>query len=48
MAADETLKKVLDKIDGYRDLAIELETQMTAIPALAPENDGKGEAEKAK
>jgi succinyl-diaminopimelate desuccinylase len=35
------------KIDGFRDYAIDLETKLTAIPALAPENDGEGEVKKA-
>ncbi|MBN1884214.1 MAG: M20 family metallo-hydrolase [Candidatus Krumholzibacteriota bacterium] len=43
----DTLKKMLEKIDGYRQLAIDLQTSLVAIPALGPENDGGGEAEKA-
>ncbi len=41
------IKKIYDKIDGYADSMIELQTGLTAIPALGPENDGEGEAEKA-
>jgi succinyl-diaminopimelate desuccinylase len=40
-------KKLADKIESYRDEAIELEKMLTAIPALAPENDGDGETVKA-
>ncbi|NUO81420.1 M20 family metallo-hydrolase [candidate division KSB1 bacterium] len=38
-----TLQSLLQKIDGYHDEAIELQKQMTAIPALSPENGGDGE-----
>ena len=48
MANAESVQGILQKIDDYRDLAVELETKLTAIPALAPENDGKGEVEKAR
>ncbi|MGH7496945.1 MAG: M20 family metallo-hydrolase [bacterium] len=41
------LKAILKKIDLYRDEAIELQRQLTAIPALAPENGGEGERQKA-
>jgi succinyl-diaminopimelate desuccinylase len=41
------LDKVIGGIDKYRDEAIELETRLSAIPALGPENGGEGEAEKA-
>ena len=35
------------RVDGKRDLAIELQRELTAVPALAPQNGGTGEAEKA-
>jgi succinyl-diaminopimelate desuccinylase len=35
------------KIDTYRDEAIELQKNLTAIPALGPENGGEGELKKA-
>jgi len=34
-------------IDTYEDEAIKLERELTAIPALSPENDGEGEQQKA-
>ncbi len=41
-------EKIDNRIESYRDLAIDIESRLTAVPALAPENDGKGEVEKAK
>lgn len=41
------LHALLDYLDGSRDLVIELQREMTARPALGPENGGQGEAEKA-
>jgi len=41
------LKKIYDKIDGYRDAMVDLQTKLTAIPALGPTNGGEGEAKKA-
>lgn len=38
-----TLNALLQKIDSYHNDAIELQKQMTAIPALSPENGGDGE-----
>ncbi len=43
----KSMKKVYGLIDGYTDSMVELQTKMTAIPALGPENDGEGESEKA-
>jgi succinyl-diaminopimelate desuccinylase len=43
----ELMKKIFEKIDGYRDEMIDLQSKLTAIPALGPENDGEGEAKKA-
>jgi len=43
----ETLKKVYETIDGYSDAFVELQTELTAIPALGPTNDGEGETAKA-
>lgn len=40
-------KKLCDRIESYEDEIIALQKGLTAIPALAPENDGAGEAEKA-
>jgi succinyl-diaminopimelate desuccinylase len=39
--------KVFSWIDGSADKIIELETLLTSIPALAPENGGQGELDKA-
>ncbi len=38
---------VAKQIDGYRDEVVRLETELTAIPALSPENGGDGEVAKA-
>jgi succinyl-diaminopimelate desuccinylase len=38
--------KVAARIDGYRNEMIRLETELTAIPALSPENEGEGELKK--
>jgi succinyl-diaminopimelate desuccinylase len=35
------------RVEDKRDLAIELQRELTAVPALAPQNGGTGEAEKA-
>lgn len=43
----QTLEKLYEKIDGYRDAMVDLQTKLTAIPALGPTNDGEGEAKKA-
>lgn len=40
------LDKILKRIDTYSEQTIELERELTAIPALAPENDGEGEQKK--
>lgn len=41
------LKEIYAKIDGYTAGMIDLQSRLTAIPALGPENDGVGEKEKA-
>lgn len=41
------LKEIYGKIDGYAAGMIDLQSKLTAIPALGPENDGVGEKEKA-
>ncbi len=38
---------VASRIDGYRDEVVRLQTELTAIPALSPENGGEGEQAKA-
>jgi succinyl-diaminopimelate desuccinylase len=42
-----TLDKICKRIDSYQDEVIEIQRQLTAHPALAPENGGDGEFEKA-
>jgi len=44
---EEILKKISEKIDSYESQMIELQKQLTAIPALGPTNDGEGEMKKA-
>jgi succinyl-diaminopimelate desuccinylase len=41
------LGRVLKKIDGYKTEAIRLQTELSKIPALSPENEGVGEEKKA-
>lgn len=41
------LDKICKRIDSYQDEVIEIQTQLTANPALAPENGGDGELKKA-
>lgn len=40
-------EKILKKIESYEDYAIELQRELVKIPALAPENGGDGEYDKA-
>jgi len=46
MRGRELYEKLVKRIEGYRDYAVELETALTAIPALAPPR-GEGECKKA-
>lgn len=39
--------QLVKRIDGYRDFIIDLERQLTAIPALDPDSGGDGESKKA-
>jgi len=39
--------QILQKIEGYRDYAVELQRGLTAIPAIAPSSGGEGEYDKA-
>lgn len=41
------LQKVFEKIDGYRDEIIQVQTDLTSKVALGPDNGGSGEHEKA-
>ncbi len=40
-------QRVAARIESYRDDMIRMQIELTAIPALAPENGGEGEGEKA-
>ena len=41
-------EQILQKIESYRDYAVELQRGLTAIPAIAPSSGGEGEHDKAK
>lgn len=41
------MDKIFSNIDGYRDYIIELQKNMTKLPAISPELGGKGEIKKA-
>ena len=47
MIDQDTLQKIVQRIDASRDAMIELQIALTAIPAIAPESGGTGEWEKA-
>ncbi len=40
-------KELFKKIDGYRDFIIDIQTKMTACPAISPHEGGLGESAKA-
>ena len=42
-----TFQRISKRIEGYEQDMIRLQFALTAIPALAPENGGDGEMEKA-
>jgi len=46
MKDKNTKEKLFRRIESYRDDMIALQIQLTAIPALSPENQGTGEADK--
>ena len=41
-------EQILQKIESFRDYAIEMQRGLTAIPAIAPSSGGEGEHDKAK
>jgi len=41
------MKELFKKIDGYRDFIIDIQTKMTACPAVSPHEGGLGETAKA-
>lgn len=43
----EIIQRIARRIDGYTDEIVQLQTDLTALPALGPENGGEGEREKA-
>ncbi|HPQ44844.1 MAG TPA: M20 family metallo-hydrolase [Syntrophales bacterium] len=47
MPDGDVFKKIAKRIDSYETDMIDLQIALTAIPALAPENGGNGEHEKA-
>jgi succinyl-diaminopimelate desuccinylase len=47
MNARNTFYQIMKKIETYREDMIRLQIELTAIPALAPENGGDGEHKKA-
>ncbi|MEA1970912.1 MAG: M20 family metallo-hydrolase, partial [Thermodesulfobacteriota bacterium] len=44
----DIIKKIENRIDSYENDMVALQIALTAIPALAPENGGDGEYEKAR
>ncbi len=44
----EEIKKIFKRVEEYKEWMIELQKELTQIPAIAPENNGEGEYEKAK
>ncbi|MEO0130122.1 MAG: M20 family metallo-hydrolase [candidate division WOR-3 bacterium] len=44
----EEIKEIFRKIEEYKEEMIELQKELTEIPAIGPENNGKGEYEKGK
>jgi succinyl-diaminopimelate desuccinylase len=47
MVDNDALRGVVERIDGYRDEVIRVQTELCKRPALGPESDGDGEREKA-
>ena len=41
------MKELFKKIDGYRNFIIDIQTKMTACPAISPHEGGLGETAKA-
>ena len=48
MSKRTPMEAVLARIEGYRDEAIVLQTEMCSRPALGPESGGDGELDKAR
>ncbi|HEU18931.1 MAG TPA: M20 family metallo-hydrolase [Deltaproteobacteria bacterium] len=47
MIKNETFQQIIYRIDAFRDDMIKLQVDLTAFPALSPENGGDGEYDKA-
>ena len=45
---NDTFQRLVQRIDSYRDAMIEMQKELTAIPAVGPANDGDGEMPKAR
>ncbi len=43
----ENMEEIYETIDGYRNGFIQMQTELTALPALGPDNKGTGEHRKA-
>jgi succinyl-diaminopimelate desuccinylase len=41
-------ENISERIDAFRDVMIEMQIALTAIPAISPDNGGDGEFEKAR
>lgn len=48
MLKPDRYKRIMARIESYRQQMIDLQVALTAIPALAPENGGDGEYDKAR
>ncbi len=48
MIDEEAFRHITQRIDSFRDDMIKLQIDLTAIPALSPENGGDGEYDKAR
>ena len=48
MIDKDDFNRICMRIDSYKDAMIEMQIDLTAIPALSPDNGGDGEFEKAK
>jgi len=48
MKEQELFRQISQRIESYRDAAIQMEVELSARPALGPENGGDGELEKSK
>ena len=47
MSEREPLDRIMSRIDSYRDAMIKMQYDLTAVPAMSPDNGGDGEFHKA-